>query len=593
MPRWLRQIIDGLAFLVGWITGRQYDTLVRSISDRADAAALPAQRRFIIVQIDGLAHDYLVQAMALGQMPTVQRLIAQGARLQRWRCGLPTSTPAIQAGIMYGCNWDIPAFRWYEKESGFAPQCKSPAAVERVKARVAAGRPGILAGGSSYTNMLDGDARLALFTLSAMGRQRFFEHLRGIGWALLFALIPWRILRSLGLTAWELARSLGRALWLWARGRFRGRLELVRPVLAVLTNIIFGEIQAFGVLLDIYRGVPSIYVNFYGYDEVAHGEGPLGREAVRAVCRIDRHIREIERMRRRHRPDTELYICSDHGMTPALPFHRINVKQPLGPFVAAHVGVSVVWDEIRNAAGKENLAASVTVPHWPPTESIWLLDELDGVEAHLSGRSRRLAQVLHRRLGARMRPDEPSDWDFTRGSDVVVRASGSLAHLYFNVTPERMDVSELAILYPDLVEALNNHPGIGLVLGVEEGRPVIVTSHGTAALAADWLPPGLADPQQTVADLERLLSYPHSGDLVLLGAWDAQGRRVVAFEEHAATHGGIGGPQEFPFFITPPDAPLELSPITNACQLYPYFMARYHGETTAAQGEAGASATRQ
>jgi len=80
---------------------------------------------------------------------------------------------------------------------------------------------------------------------------------------------------------------------------------------------------------------------------------------------------------------------------------------------------------------------------------------------------------------------------------------------------------------------------------------------------------------------------------VLLGAWDAQGRRVVAFEEHAATHGGIGGPQEFPFFITPPDAPLELSPITNACQLYPYFMARYHGETTAAQREAGTSATRQ
>ena len=131
-------------------------------------------------------------------MPTLQRLIAQGYRLQRWRCGLPSTTPAVQAGLMYGDNWDIPAFRWYEKETGFAPQCKSPAAVERIKTRVAAGRRGILAGGSSYTNMFDGDARLALFTISAMGRQRFFEHLRGLGWALLFALIPWRILRIIG-----------------------------------------------------------------------------------------------------------------------------------------------------------------------------------------------------------------------------------------------------------------------------------------------------------------------------------------------------------------------------------------------------------
>lgn len=581
MPGWLRQLADGFAFIFGWITGRKYDALTHRLRGRDAAAAPPAQRRFIIIQIDGLAYDYLVRAMALGHMPTVRRLIAQGHRLQRWRCGVPTSTPAVQAGLMYGYNWDIPAFRWYEKETGLAPQCKSPAHVERLKARIAAGRRGVLTGGSSYTNMLDGDAQLALFTLSAMGRQRFFEHLRGLRWALLFALIPWRILRILGLTAWELARNIGRTLWAWAHGGFRRRLELMRPILAVLTNIVFGEIQAFGVLLDIYRGMPSIYVNFYGYDEVAHGDGPLGREAVRALRRIDRHIREIEQMRRRHRPNAELYICSDHGMTPATPFQRLDSKQPLGPFVAAHVGASVVWEEGRG----EPLPAddrSASEP-WPSTESLWLLDELAGIEAHLSGRGRRLAQVLRRRLGADAPANGSSEWNFARGGDVVVRASGSLAHLYFNVAPERMDVSELAILYPDLLDALNDHPGIGLLLGAEDGRPVVVTAHGTAALATGWLPPGLAAPEQAVADLTRLLSYPHSGDLVLLGAWDAQNRRVVSFEDHAATHGGIGGPQEFPFFVTPPDAPLDLSTVTNADQLYPYFLARYHAETPTPQ----------
>jgi hypothetical protein len=73
----------------------------------------------------------------------------------------------------------------------------------------------------------------------------------------------------------------------------------------------------------------------------------------------------------------------------------------------------------------------------------------------------------------------------------------------------------------------------------------------------------------------RLLRFPHSGDLVLLGAWNAQGK-VIAFEDQAGTHGGMGGPQDYPFFITPPDAHLDLEKVTNAEQVYPFFVSRYH-----------------
>ena len=154
-----------------------------------------------------------------------------------------------------------------------------------------------------------------------------------------------------------------------------------------------------------------------------------------------------------------------------------------------------------------------------------------------------------------------------------------MAHIYFNVTTERMDVSEIAILYADLVDALVRHPGIGLVLGVEAGRPVVVTSRGTSALTPDRLPSSLSEREQVASDLARLLDFPHSGDLILLGAWMAQGRRVVGFEDHAATHGGVGGAQDYPFFITPPDAPLDLSGVRNAREIYPYFMQRYQPET--------------
>jgi hypothetical protein len=270
-------------------------------------------------------------------------------------------------------------------------------------------------------------------------------------------------------------------------------------------------------------------------------------------------------------PDADLYIFSDHGMTPGISFQDAY-GQSLGQFVAEQVGDGVSLHEAWGSAD------------WTTQEAGFLLNELEGIEPHLIRRGQRLVQALHRWIQERVPPDPESGWDLTRGSDVVVRISGALAHIYFNITRERMEVSEIAILYGKLLDALNDHPGIGLILGLERGRTVAVTSHGTAALSPDLLLPSLPEPEQTAADLDRLVRFPHSGDLVLLGAWHGQGQ-VITFEDQVATHGGVGGPQDYPFFLTPPNAPLDLSRVTNARQLYPYFMKRYHGLETEAAGE--------
>ena len=562
--------------LWAWVTGRPYQPCPDppALDDCQDS------RRFVIVQVDGLAHEYLLRAMAAGHTPNIQRLVAQGYRLQRWRCGLPSSTPASQSGIMYGNNWDIPAFRWYEKDSGLAPHCKSPAFAARIKATVSAGgRLGILAGGSSYGNLVDGDARLTLFTLSALGRQHFYEGLRGLGWALLFALIPWRILRILALIVWELLRDVARTVWLWLRSGLRKRLTLVKPVLQVFTNILLAEVQTFGVLLDVYRGMPSVYVTYYGYDEVAHGDGPMGHEALPALKRIDSYIGQIERIRRVYRPQTDLYILSDHGMSPAMKIDKIGPKKTLVRFIADYVATSVASEEALARPRWDRPQADVSGESFRR-----LLYELDGIEERLSPRGQRLARALRKRLVDRLPDDPESSYDLGRGAEVVARVSGNVAHLYFKVSRERMDVSEIALLYPELLDALNDHPGVGLLLALENGKPVIVTQRGTMGLAPEALPAGLAEPEQATADLVRLLSFPHSGDLVVIGAYNARGR-VVTFEDQVATHGGVGGPQDYPFFLTPPTSTLDLTHVTHSTQIYPYFIQTYHSATTQAQSD--------
>ena len=196
---------------------------------------------------------------------------------------------------------------------------------------------------------------------------------------------------------------------------------------------------------------------------------PLGRRCA-ASPPPDRWLHPTDRRaRRKYRPDMELYICSDHGMTPRVPFHR-SLQTDVGP-----VGGRSTW--MRRCCGMRASddagmpARRGEAAPWLSAEAIWLLDELDGIEAHLSRRGRKLTQALRRRLRERLPPDPASGWNLGRGSDVIVRSSGSLAHIYFNVTTDQMDVSEIAILYPDLVDALEQHPGIGLVLGWKRAVP--------------------------------------------------------------------------------------------------------------------------
>ena len=70
----------------------------------------------MMVEIDGLSYWHIERRMDDGLMPTCRAMIdEEGYQVTLTDCGLPSMTSACQAGIMFGDNDDIPAYRWYDK----------------------------------------------------------------------------------------------------------------------------------------------------------------------------------------------------------------------------------------------------------------------------------------------------------------------------------------------------------------------------------------------------------------------------------------------------------------------------------------------
>src|ERR1043166_9448893 len=160
------------------------------------------RRGLIMLQIDALAYAELRRAIELGYCPTISQMVREeGYTLRRWFCGLPSATPYCQAGIFYGQNEGIPAFRFYDKAAHKVVTCNAPAGVQYIRDRINA--PGVLAGGSSYVNLLDGDAETVAFTVATREKMSVYRRLGGTRMALLILLHPIRMVRMVSQGAFE------------------------------------------------------------------------------------------------------------------------------------------------------------------------------------------------------------------------------------------------------------------------------------------------------------------------------------------------------------------------------------------------------
>ncbi|HEX6631168.1 MAG TPA: alkaline phosphatase family protein [Gemmatimonadaceae bacterium] len=545
------------------------------------------QRGLVVLQVDALAYADLRRAIAAGHCPTIERLLRRdGFALRRWFCGLPSATPYCQAGIMYGENANIPAFRFYDKAARRVITCNAPHGVQYIRDRIQA--PGALAGGSSYVNLLDGDAQTVAFTVATRERMSVYARLGGTRMALLILLHPIRLARM----AVQAVAEWLREEWERLLGELRGRVthaEGIFPFVRILSNVVVRELQTMAILLDIYLGVPVIYSTFMQYDELAHHFGPTSRMALGDMRRTDARIGEIWRMiRLSGGRGYDLVILSDHGMTPSRSY-RVEYGESLGrtvqrilhgdPVPRAGGGPSALESHAETSEYAD-VGAQVmeTVAQATPERRV-----------RLRRRLRQFRDWLRRHYGLR-EIILPEKYSVGRRHDVVVTYSSCLALVYFADDERRLTLEALNAdgHRRHLYDALRDHPGIGLVATLGEdgvhlegrdGRALLCDGRLTVLEGANPLD-AYGTESYALRAVESLVRQPNTGDLVLFGAYD--GYEIVSFDDQVGAHGSAGGAQTYPFLITPPGLDVAGARLEDARDLHEAILVRY---ARAAAGE--------
>jgi uncharacterized membrane protein YvlD (DUF360 family) len=568
--------------ITGVITVDDDDSFYQGVVERRAkrqmfrGAAEPG-RGLVMMEIDGLSYWHLKKALDDGLMPTLKQMMDEdGYALSRVDCGLPSQTSACQAGIMFGDNDDIPAFRWYDKDRGKLLVSGSDAA--EINARYAKG-DGLMRGGSSINNMMNGDAEKSILTLADLRSGSDEEKRRRAEDIYLLAINPYFLMRTVVLMFGDAILEIYQ--YLKARSRdVQPRLDRLHhfyPLVRAATTVFMRDVAGYLTALDILRGSPSIYVTWPGYDEVAHHSGPWSSDAFGALKKYDRVIRRIrEYMQEKAPRPYELLILSDHGQSFGATFKQrygvtlkefIQQQLPAGTSVSQGIGGDTGVISLTAVSGElENV-------------------QQQGVSGRVGGAVIEQGQKAAQRAAAEREGPAAEE-----AAQVVAYGSGNLAQVYFTLYPRRITLGELETAYPGMVGALVEHEAIGMVAGYDDGgTPVVLGKGGRRNLHTGQVTG--ADPLKPYGDVEvrawqvrRVMDFPHAGDLMVISSVFPDGT-VAALEELIGSHGGMGGEQTDAFLFHPAD--MEVPETRNSVDVFHILNARRGLPAHAPRAKAG------
>jgi Type I phosphodiesterase / nucleotide pyrophosphatase len=463
-------------------------------------------RRLLVLHIDGVSAHALEAALRDGDMPFVQSLIdREGYALHRYRCGLPSTTPFAQAGILYGDNREIPSFRWWDREHKVLVEFGARSTFDQVAGGYFIGCEPLTRDGAClaacYPAGAADDFGIA-YQDRSYGRAERSSSAAGI-------LVPYLANPvHVGDWLWQALAMVGRTAQDYTEARAAGR----RPARAyVMTNLVeeifVHHLTRYAVERAMREGYSPIYAGFYAFDEAAHAFGPTDPAARRVMKHLDHTIRKLAHERCH---GYELLVLSDHGQVDTVPFRAVNGRH-LGEVVAGVLPGYRVQEMKGGAYGPAAASARGTLN---------------------------------------------------------VTMSGGLSHAYFAERSERMGYRDLVSEHGRLVRELASMREVALMMCRDGDQDVfLVQGREARGEAVKPLLAGYDDPDVLFGQLCRLNSCRQAGDIVLFGSF-LDGRQVN-FENQAGGHGSIGGEQLHPFVLARREWGLDTSQVQGADELHP------------------------
>jgi uncharacterized membrane protein YvlD (DUF360 family) len=497
----------------------------------------------ILFEIDGLGEGVLREALRDGHAPTIARWLSDGSHhLLGWECDLSSQTGASQAGLLLGSNWDMPAFRWYEKESGRTMVSNHPADAAEIERRRSSDEGLLADAGTSRGNMFSGGAPRCTATMSVIRDRSRSKS------ADLFAYFsdPYGFMRTIALSLGDMFEERRAA----RRQRRNGAEHVARggayPLIRATIAVIMRDLVTALLVADIVEGVSVSYATFVGYDEVAHHSGIREPDALTVLRRHDRQLARLERATAQAPRPYHLVVLSDHGQTQGRPFRQRydeTLEQVVrGALAQGDVHAPAAIDEAWGDIGAV-LADASQEP------------SLGGRVLARATRSRSVEGTVALGPNREALAERSSTERAEQSDEAIVLASGCLGLIYLPSSAERMTAEQITEAHPQLLRTLAAHPGIGFVMVRSQAHGAIALGAGGSRRLQDETIEGedpLSGFDPTAAQhLLRHDSFPHCPDILVNSMYDPQANEVAPFEEFMGSHGGLGGPQTRPFAVVP------------------------------------------
>ncbi len=475
----------------------------------------------VLIQIDGLSRHQLQHALAKGHLPFLSRLLREHAyELHSLYSGMPSSTPAMTAELLYGVKGAVPSFSFYSRPNRAIFRMFDPRSARQIDQRLRAQAPPLLAGGSAYACIYTGGAAETHFCACTMALDDLLRRRYPLR---LFIILLFSVY-SLGRVGVLLALEFLLALLDCARGLIAGQdlwRELKFVPSRVGVSILMRELATIGAKIDVTRGLPVIYLDLVGYDEQAHRRGPNSRFAHWSLKGIDGAIARIWKAAQRssQRP-YGVWVFSDHGSE-----ETVSYPEKTGRTLQEAI-TDVFGGAIQTFVGEHDV---VGTPFRRARRS-------------LAGRSSIRPRVTRSRESGR---------PLIEHREPIVAAMGPIGHVYID---QELDQDERNRFAQSLIERAE----IPAVTVVEDRDHVRMwTKEGQFVLpddAAIVFPRDHPFLEDMVNDLTALCRHPDAGDFVLWG-WDRRGP-PCAFSIESGSHGGPGLEETHAFALLPADAPI-------------------------------------